>query len=883
MTEISKIKEKYIEGNENKYEVIEILAQTKNAIIYKAKIKNSNDEFRAIKVYDKARIIQELKKRLLRTPKKEDIDNCFKIIYNEIKNMKIVGNNNNNNTVRLYESFENDYKLYIVMELCDENFESFISSRRAFNSNKIYEILNHLNKSFQIMSETKLIHKAINLGNILIKYLDRDKKKYIVKLQLTEDSILNSSNKKKATRLYGDPKYFAPEILKAEDYNEKCDLWSLGVVIYKLYFNEIPFEGRTQKEILNNINNNMNIILNKIKKGSDSLLNDLIIKLLNPDISERYDWNQYFNHSFFRKKENCRKFYDLINEIGHTDYATIYEAISKETNESRGIKIYNKTRIRNEDMKSFMDGIYKEMEIMKIMQGQNGENKNSVQFYEFFDNDEEFASVMELCDDNLSNIFINSSSFTSEQIIDLLNQLNNSFQIIVENKLILRALNLENILIKYIDEEKSKYIYKLKVTNDSDWLKNLLNNNNFASINGLINFIPPEILNGRKCSLNCDLWSLGIIIYALYFHEYPYNGEMEEELLNDIKYIKKNFKTASDSNIDDLIRQLLTYDPKERITWEKYFNHPLFKGIQKSPKKDYRKFYEIIDTIGYTEYATVCIVKTKANNEIRAIKIYDLNKIKLMLKPKINRIPEEKDLRPYINKIYSEINHMKIIEGKNKDNKYAVKFFENFENEKELSFVMELGDENLLTNLGCRKNRNESFSSSEIGRILSQLNNSFKIMIENNIIHRALNLENILVKYLDKDRKKFIVKLLMIDDTISKDDLNNENSFYNPSQNKNFLAPEILEHKKNYNEKCDLWSLGIIIYDLYFKEFPYKGEKEEEILKNIHNIGQNLQKISDHNLDDLMRNLLKVDVEERFGWKQYFEHPFFSNHKTMVY
>ena len=100
MTEISKIKEKYIEGNENKYEVIEILAQTKNAIIYKAKIKNSNDEFRAIKVYDKARIIQELEKKLLRTPKKEDIDNCFKIIYNEIKNMKIVGNNNNN-TVRL--------------------------------------------------------------------------------------------------------------------------------------------------------------------------------------------------------------------------------------------------------------------------------------------------------------------------------------------------------------------------------------------------------------------------------------------------------------------------------------------------------------------------------------------------------------------------------------------------------------------------------------------------------------------------------------------------------------------------------------------------------------------------------------------------------------
>ena len=40
------------------------------------------------------------------------------------------------------------------------------------------------------------------------------------------------------------------------------------------------------------------------------------------------------------------------------------------------------------------------------------------------------------------------------------------------------------------------------------------------------------------------------------------------------------------------------------------------------------------------------------------------------------------------------------------------------------------------------------------------------------------------------------------------------------------MAPEILEGNNNYNEKCDLWSLGTIIYRLYFSKYPYDNETE---------------------------------------------------------
>ena len=40
------------------------------------------------------------------------------------------------------------------------------------------------------------------------------------------------------------------------------------------------------------------------------------------------------------------------------------------------------------------------------------------------------------------------------------------------------------------------------------------------------------------------------------------------------------------------------------------------------------------------------------------------------------------------------------------------------------------------------------------------------------------------------------------------------------------MAPEVLEGEKHYVHKCDLWSIGIIIYQLYFKEYPYKGKNK---------------------------------------------------------
>ena len=110
-------------------------------------------------------------------------------------------------------------------------------------------------------------------------------------------------------------------------------------------------------------------------------------------------------------------------------------------------------------------------------------------------------------------------------------------------------------------------------------------------------------------------------------------------------------------------------------------------------------------------------------------------------------------------------------------------------------------------------------------------------------------------------------------------------------QNEKYKAPEILNNEiptenisaKELNllyQKSDLWSLGIIIFTLYFGEFPYEGNTPKEIYSNIRkNEKSRLNEINDNDLKDLLKKLLVEDREERIDWDGYFKHKFFSAEK----
>ena len=88
----------------------------------------------------------------------------------------------------------------------------------------------------------------------------------------------------------------------------------------------------------------------------------------------------------------------------------------------------------------------------------------------------------------------------------------------------------------------------------------------------------PEMLAGEEYDIKCDLWSLGIIIYQLFFKKYPYDSLTEAAIYNKIKKLGQSvIKKTGNEKLDNLIKKLLVEDPRERLSWEDYFNEPIFR------------------------------------------------------------------------------------------------------------------------------------------------------------------------------------------------------------------------------------------------------------------------------------------------------------------
>ena len=191
---------------------------------------------------------------------------------------------NNDYSVFIYDYY-NDYNYYyIVMEKCDGDLYDLLNEKKSFSESEIKKILLQLNTALKIMFEKKIVHRDLKPENIFIKYLSPNKNEFIVKLGDFGNSRKYQQNNH-STKIVTEG-YAAPEIYFFKNYDPtKCDLWSIGVIIYKLKFNEIPGA----------------FILGEIPgKFDDENLNDLIKKLIVVDKDKRIEWKDYFDHPFFK-------------------------------------------------------------------------------------------------------------------------------------------------------------------------------------------------------------------------------------------------------------------------------------------------------------------------------------------------------------------------------------------------------------------------------------------------------------------------------------------------------------------------------------------------------------------------------------------------------
>ena len=105
---------------------------------------------------------------------------------------------------------------------------------------------------------------------------------------------------KKEKDVVGSSYYIAPEVLK-QNYNEKCDTWSVGVILYMMLVGRAPFDGKDDEEIICKINSaDYNSKEPRLMKHSPEV-RDLVSKLLQKDTDKRYSAKEAIAHPWFQK------------------------------------------------------------------------------------------------------------------------------------------------------------------------------------------------------------------------------------------------------------------------------------------------------------------------------------------------------------------------------------------------------------------------------------------------------------------------------------------------------------------------------------------------------------------------------------------------------
>ena len=316
---------------------------------------------------------------------------------------------------------------------------------------------------------------------------------------------------------------------------------------------------------------------------------------------------------------------------------------------------------------------------------------------------------------------------------------------------------------------------------------------------------------------------------------------------NSSKSLVNSLKRRQSENLTEQYSFITSGDFGEKINFNKKYSFNNFTKVIEGifPKQ-----------LGQGSFGRVFLVSHNETKELYALKTIEKRKI-LMTYGKLDNIYDE------IN-IHSKLYHQNII-----------KLYNVYEDEETINIIMEYAKEGNLYHL-IKKEKN-GFSEQKSYEYFIQIINAVYYLHSNNIIHRDIKPENILI---GDDNK-----LKLCDFGWAKElTLENRSTFCGTME---YMAPEIVG-SENYDYSVDIWSLGILLYELLFGHSPFNADSNKNIIFNIKkhelNYDNENKKIS-NSCKDLIERLLNENPQKRLRIKDILEHPFIKKYskKALLY
>ncbi|KAF9343850.1 hypothetical protein BGX26_005131, partial [Mortierella sp. AD094] len=237
----------------------------------------------------------------------------------------------------------------------------------------------------------------------------------------------------------------------------------------------------------------------------------------------------------------------------------------RKTNEQVAVKIISKASLVNKA--AIHRGIEREIAIMKLIN-----HPHVIRLYDVYETEKELFLVMEyVSGGELFEYLVNKGRLDEAEALRFFQQIIVGLAFCHKRKICHRDLKPENLLLDDRMNVKIADFGMASLQKTGRLLETSCGSPHYAS---------PEVVTGLKYDgSSSDIWSCGIILYALLTGHLPFDDENIRQLLSKVKAGKFYMPTDISPGARDLISRMLTVNPKRRITMQGVMMHPWFRMV----------------------------------------------------------------------------------------------------------------------------------------------------------------------------------------------------------------------------------------------------------------------------------------------------------------